>query len=332
MKVVLRALLDSSPEAVLIVGLDSRIIDLNVAARRLFYPEGHAAPGELLPLCLNSVDRTRMKRLIDAAVERGHADWDQEIRFRGATAFVPAHLSVDVVRAENGDIESFIMRIYPAETAPGDADCRARASDETEGILIIEGSTRIVYDCDRSVEFIFGFSRNQLIGKTTEQLHRDNQAFRDFALHAADSYAKGLIKTGSFLMKDNGGAPIQVRYKLIPLRKMIGRGDLFACFIKKQYSGTLGTAPAMQLVQVVGELESLLSDLKKRRDNAPGGPPLSRCTPKEREIANRAAAGETSKSIAIDLGIAESTVKNHLGRIYRKLRVSGRVELTRLIT
>lgn len=332
MKVVIRALLDSSPEAVLIVGLDSRIIDLNVVARRLFFPEAHTVPGELLPLCLNSVDRARMKKLIDAAVERGHADWDQEIRFRGATAFVPAHISVDVVREENGDIESFIMRIYPAETAPGDEDRRTRESDEAEGILIIEGSTRIVYDCDRSVESIFGFPRDQLIGRTTEQLHRDNQSFRDFALHAADSYAKGFIKAGSFLMKGRGGAPIRVRYKLIPLRKMIGRGDLFACFIKKESAGISGIASAMPLAQIANELSILLSTLQEHRLIPPEAQPLSRCTPKEREIANRAAAGETSKSIAIDLGLAESTVKNRLSRIYRKLGVSGRVELTRLIT
>ena len=50
-------------------------------------------------------------------------------------------------------------------------------------------------------------------------------------------------------------------------------------------------------------------------------------TAREREIAQWAAAGARSKEIAWQLGISEGTVKLHLFRAYRKLRVGNRVGL-----
>jgi DNA-binding NarL/FixJ family response regulator len=50
-------------------------------------------------------------------------------------------------------------------------------------------------------------------------------------------------------------------------------------------------------------------------------------TPREREVAECAAAGARNKEIAWHLGISEGTVKLHLFRAYRKLSVGNRVGL-----
>ena len=50
-------------------------------------------------------------------------------------------------------------------------------------------------------------------------------------------------------------------------------------------------------------------------------------TPREREIAQWTVAGARNKEIAWQLGISEGTVKLHLFRAYRKLRVGNRVGL-----
>jgi DNA-binding NarL/FixJ family response regulator len=50
-------------------------------------------------------------------------------------------------------------------------------------------------------------------------------------------------------------------------------------------------------------------------------------TPREREVAQCAAAGARNKEIAWQLGISEGTVKLHLFRAYRKLKVDNRVRL-----
>lgn len=50
-------------------------------------------------------------------------------------------------------------------------------------------------------------------------------------------------------------------------------------------------------------------------------------TPREREVANRAATGESNLAIAEALGITERTVKAHLTTIFEKMGVTDRLQL-----
>lgn len=54
-------------------------------------------------------------------------------------------------------------------------------------------------------------------------------------------------------------------------------------------------------------------------------------TPRERAIAERVARGERNKQIALDLGLAEGTVKLHISHVFRKLGIANRVLLSRLL-
>ena len=54
-------------------------------------------------------------------------------------------------------------------------------------------------------------------------------------------------------------------------------------------------------------------------------------TSRERDIANLAARGETSKDIADRLFLSVRTVNNHLQSVYSKLGVSGRRELAKAL-
>ena len=59
----------------------------------------------------------------------------------------------------------------------------------------------------------------------------------------------------------------------------------------------------------------------------PAGP-LDTLTPREREVAEQYARGESSGAIARALGLSPATVRNHLASCYRKLAVNNRSELT----
>lgn len=48
---------------------------------------------------------------------------------------------------------------------------------------------------------------------------------------------------------------------------------------------------------------------------------------RERDIVSAVIKGASNKDIAWQLGLGEQTVKNHLRRIFAKLRVANRVEL-----
>jgi two-component system nitrate/nitrite response regulator NarL len=104
----------------------------------------------------------------------------------------------------------------------------------------------------------------------------------------------------------------------------------------------LKTAPPTELVKAVrtthaGELwapRQLLSrvveSFRQSIDELQG--PLSRMrkvlTGREQEVAACAVQGMTNKEIAAQLGISAKTVKTHLQNVFRKLKVSRRVQLS----
>jgi NarL family two-component system response regulator LiaR len=56
------------------------------------------------------------------------------------------------------------------------------------------------------------------------------------------------------------------------------------------------------------------------------GDPIDRLTPREREVLVLIGRGYANKRIALELGLAEKTVKTHVGRVLAKLGVSDRTQ------
>lgn len=60
---------------------------------------------------------------------------------------------------------------------------------------------------------------------------------------------------------------------------------------------------------------------------APAAPAPDRLTPREREIVQGLARGESNKEIARTLDVAESTVKIHVQNVLKKLNLTSRVQV-----
>ena len=70
-----------------------------------------------------------------------------------------------------------------------------------------------------------------------------------------------------------------------------------------------------------------LVDALSDRDHArPGGTALEQLTDREREVLALIARGRANKRIALELGISEKTVKNHVGHVLAKLGVTDRTQ------
>jgi two-component system, NarL family, nitrate/nitrite response regulator NarL len=66
------------------------------------------------------------------------------------------------------------------------------------------------------------------------------------------------------------------------------------------------------------------SDRREKESGSEGG-----VTPREKEILQEVARGQTNREVALSLGLSEHTVKNHLKNILQKLHLDNRVQLTR---
>jgi FixJ family two-component response regulator len=68
-----------------------------------------------------------------------------------------------------------------------------------------------------------------------------------------------------------------------------------------------------------------------RSEQAEARSRIDRLTPREREVLYLVVAGKMNKQIAAQLGTAEQTVKQHRGRVMRKLEVDSVAELVRVV-
>lgn len=82
--------------------------------------------------------------------------------------------------------------------------------------------------------------------------------------------------------------------------------------------------------RIVGIHRRLIAACPEARTPALVETPLAQLTARERQVAERAAAGRRSRDIAEELGISVRTVDNLLQRTYQKLGIEGRHELARL--
>ncbi|WP_010204798.1 helix-turn-helix transcriptional regulator [Salinibacterium sp. PAMC 21357] len=95
-------------------------------------------------------------------------------------------------------------------------------------------------------------------------------------------------------------------------------------------AGVQGTEKA-GLLELRRKATLLARRLAADMDHAPAPPAGDELTEREWTIARAAAGRKRSREIGQQLGLSVRTVDNHLARIYRKLGVTGRVELEKVL-
>ena len=120
----------------------------------------------------------------------------------------------------------------------------------------------------------------------------------------------------------------------LPAGRLVGLADETSDGAARPARST-GSIPAIPKAAPIGYLVRAvrsaaagdpLPELDARADQSP----LARLSPREREVLALLAGGGTSRDIARSLGISTRTISSHIGSIYRKLGIGGRVEATRL--
>lgn len=133
-----------------------------------------------------------------------------------------------------------------------------------ESVIILDPETRAITDCNEAIEEIFGFRRDELIGKNTRILHVDDERYHEF--HER-SHQK-LVDTGSFKteykMRRKNGEVFDSDHTVTLVYDESGDPQLVVSVIRdithqKEYE--------RQLKQSLREKETLLMEIHHRVKN-----------------------------------------------------------------
>ncbi len=109
-------------------------------------------------------------------------------------------------------------------------------------------------------------------------------------------------------------------------------GELDAAILRRQLQGrarTLGGDLRIETIPQWGSRVTIELPLESPAAR-PDEDPLATLNRREREVLALISVGKRNKAIAVDLGVAESTVKFHVAGILKKLKVSSRGEAAAL--
>ena len=163
----------------------------------------------------------------------------------------------------------------------------------------------------KTAERLFGFKSSEVLGRSDPIVPSDRQdefrAFEELVLSDKTLHVKSFRRR-----KD--GALIELGLTLIPIHNRKG-----------------AVTAVMSVYQPVGE-PLIHSDKPERASGAPRRTEPARVgvellTRRERDVVELVLQGNTTKTIAQNIGTGEQVVRNHLHAIYRQLRVSNRAEL-----
>ena len=119
----------------------------------------------------------------------------------------------------------------------------------------------------------------------------------------------------------------------IPIVFMTGHGDIpMTVQAMKAGAADFLAKPFRQQEMLDAVTAAIERDRKRRKDEKIVSPLRARfetLTPREREILASVSAGLLNKQIAAELGIAEITVKQHRGRVAKKMGTRSLAELLR---
>jgi PAS domain S-box-containing protein len=78
-------------------------------------------------------------------------------------------------------------------------------SSLNEAVFIVDPETRIIHECNETAEKIFGYTRQEMIGKTTDFLHVNEEAYREFGRMLHEAFDAGENLETEYRMKRKNG-------------------------------------------------------------------------------------------------------------------------------
>jgi hypothetical protein len=145
---------------------------------------------------------------------------------------IDVEVSVNYLKEAGGRMFVFLRDITERKKAEQELKESRQLLDKTfrslrDAVFIIDAENVEIMDCNPAANKIFGYSRSEMIGKTTAFLHVDKAALEEFRSYLYPAVKeKGFLFLPEFRMKKKDGTIFPTEHSVVPLedekRKFIG--------------------------------------------------------------------------------------------------------------
>jgi DNA-binding CsgD family transcriptional regulator len=318
-----------SPLPALILEVPSeRIVVANPAAREMLAPDGDEVVGSDIESFTADASPGVLELLIAGRLN-GYETVRQFRLKEGST--VPAQVWVRGIGEEIPPRHVLVVVMEGARPAGG-----ARPS-LPQGFKVVIGTTDVNLRIDRvssDVSAILGREPTELIGQALFGIvHPDDLAGLMWALAQSTATGKG-VSLQVHLDRAAGQAQL-CQALLLPMDPLLPTDPLPSFAFALFPSEPTGGSPGPDVERLLWETRRGIEAVGSSRDLAglteAQVPGLSELTSRELHVVTRLLAGNRVPAIAKALFISQSTVRNHLSSVFRKLGVESQQELIDLL-
>jgi PAS domain S-box-containing protein len=343
---LLLELMDLSDEAIIVLDRERRVIAVN----RAFSALAGYSERELLTKGFSSLveagERRRLACFIAEAKERRACE--ASFLTRGGKA-VAVGLSISPLGLEEAKpgaprAAAFLLvgRIRGLGRLAKEADpSNGLAARILEGladpVFIVDGPSRTVVDCNEAAVSLLGYDRAELVGRRLfdySERQEDRERYRALLKRADESYAKTGIFQERIEVERKSGRPLPCDCIGLPFFRSDHTLGLKVFILFDRSREEARRERLADFLSRVSDLAVELAEAGVRGTGAQRAKRLSDLgfTRRQIEIARFVVQGASTKEIAFQLGIGESTVKNHVALICHKLGAKTRIGFVRILT
>jgi DNA-binding CsgD family transcriptional regulator len=199
-----------------------------------------------------------------------------------------------------------------------------------EPVFVIDGPSRTVMSCNDAALAAFGFTLDEFVGRRLfdhASSEEERRRYDSLMARADEVYATSGVFQERILFSNKSGVALPCDIVGLPFFRPDASLALIIAMLFDRSREEEGRCEIAGLVGRVNELAAELSSRLSRYTETIATTCLSDLgfTRRQVEIARLVALGASSKDIGFRLGIAESTVKNHLSVMYRKLGAASKI-------
>jgi len=333
-------LMDCVEDLVVVLDRRIRVIAANRYATAFFGYSAKELVSKPLSLLIVESERRRVAEFVLGTKERlgGEA-----VFLTRAYEKVRLRFSLSPMAEAGREPQGYLLVGRPAKAKSSQAPSASKGLSGltlkgfSDPLFIVDYPSRTVRDCNEAAQTVLGFSREELVGRRLfDRAGSDEERERNEALMArADAmYATAGIFRERVLFPRKDGPALPCDCLALPFHESDGSPATIVAMLIDRSSEEEREAEIASLADRANGVARELSVIVAGYASRCKATPLSSLgfTDRQIEIARLVALGASSKDIGFRLGIAESTVKNHLAVMYRKVGAVSRMSFIRILS